>query len=195
MLKLPCNCTHLTGQQSNAQNSPSQVSTVHELRTSNCSNWFQKRQKNQRSNCQHLLNHQKAREFQKNIYLCFIDYAKAFDCVDHTKLWKIVKEMEIPDPLTCQLRNLYAGQKAIVRTGHGTTVESSSVAQSCLTLCDPMNCSTPGLPVHHQLPEFTQTRIHRVSVAIQPSHPLSSPSSPAPIPPSIRFFSNESPLP
>ena len=58
----------------------------------------------------------------------------------------------------------------------------SSVAQSCPTLCDPMNCSTPGLPVHHQLPEFTQTRVHRVSDAIQPSHPLSSPSSPAPNP-------------
>ena len=58
----------------------------------------------------------------------------------------------------------------------------SSVAQSCLTLCDPMNCSMPGLPVHHQLPEFTQTHIHRVSDAIQPSHPLSSPSPPAPNP-------------
>ena len=58
----------------------------------------------------------------------------------------------------------------------------SSVAQSCLTLCDPMNCSTPGLPVHHQLPEFTQTHVHRVSVAIQPSHPLSSPFPPAPNP-------------
>ena len=58
----------------------------------------------------------------------------------------------------------------------------SSVAQSCPTLCDPMNCSTPGLPVHHQLPEFTQTHIHRVSDAIQPSHPLSSPSPPAPNP-------------
>ena len=64
---------------------------------------------------------EKAREFQKNIYLCFIDYAKAFDCVDHNKLWKIVKEMEIPDHLTCLLRNLYAGQEATVRTGHGTT--------------------------------------------------------------------------
>ena len=58
-------------------------------------------------------------------------------------------------------------------------VQFSSVAQSCPTLCDPMNCSTPGLPVHHQLPEFTQTRVHRVSDAIQPSHPRSSPSSPA----------------
>ena len=62
----------------------------------------------------------KAREFQKNIYFCFIDYAKAFDCVDHNKLWKILKEMEIPDHLTCLLRNLYAGQEARVRTGHGT---------------------------------------------------------------------------
>ena len=64
---------------------------------------------------------QKAREFQKNIYFCFIDYAKAFDCVDHNKLWKILKEMGIPDHLTCLLRNLYAGQEATVRTGHGTT--------------------------------------------------------------------------
>ena len=63
----------------------------------------------------------KAREFQKNIYFCFIDYAKAFDCVDHNKLWKILKEMGIPDHLTCFLRNLYAGQEATVRTGHGTT--------------------------------------------------------------------------
>ena len=60
-------------------------------------------------------------EFQKNIYFCFIDYAKAFDCVDHNKLWKILKEMEIPDHLTCLLRNLYAGQETTVRTGHGTT--------------------------------------------------------------------------
>ena len=58
---------------------------------------------------------------KKNIYLCFIDYAKAFDCVDHNKLWKILKEMGVPDHLTCLLRNLYAGQEATVRTGHGTT--------------------------------------------------------------------------
>ena len=63
----------------------------------------------------------KAKEFQKNIYFCFIDYAKAFDCVDHNKLWKILQEMGIPDHLICFLRNLYAGQKATVRTGHGTT--------------------------------------------------------------------------
>ena len=63
----------------------------------------------------------KAREFQKNIYFFFIDYAKVFDCVDHNKLWKILKEMGIPDHLTCLLRNLCAGQEATVRTGHGTT--------------------------------------------------------------------------
>ena len=64
---------------------------------------------------------EKAREFQKNIYFCFIDYAKAFDCVDHNKLWKILKEMGIPNHLICLLRNLYAGQEETVRTGHGTT--------------------------------------------------------------------------
>ena len=63
---------------------------------------------------------EKAREFQKNIYFCFIDYTKAFDCVDHNKLWNILKEMGIPDCLTCLLRNVYAGQEARVRTGHGT---------------------------------------------------------------------------
>ena len=63
----------------------------------------------------------KKQEFQKNIYFCFIDYAKAFDCVDHKKLWKILKEIGIPDHLTCLLRNLYASQEATVRTGHGTT--------------------------------------------------------------------------
>ena len=62
----------------------------------------------------------KAIEFQKNVYFCLIDYAKAFDCVDHNKVWKILKEMRIPDDLTCLLRNLYAGQEATVRTGHGT---------------------------------------------------------------------------
>ena len=70
----------------------------------------------------------------------------------------------------------------------------SSVAQSCPTLCDPMNCSRPGLPVYHQLAEFTQTYVHRVGDAIQPSNPLSSPSPPGPNPPSIRVFSNESTL-
>ena len=76
----------------------------------------------------------KAREFKKNIYFCFIDYAKAFDCVDHNKLWKILQEMGIPDHLTCLLRNLYAGQEATVRTGHGTTDRfqiGKGVHQSC----------------------------------------------------------------
>ena len=74
-----------------------------------------------------------------------------------------------------------------------SSVQFSSFAQSCPTLCDLMNCSMSGLPVHHQLPEFTQTHVHRVSDAMQPSHPLSSPS-PAPIPSSITVFSNESTL-
>ena len=75
-----------------------------------------------------------------------------------------------------------------------SSVQFSSVTQLCPTLCHPMNRSTPGLPVHHQLPEFTETHVHRVSDAIQPSHPLLSPSPLAPIPPSIRVFSNESAL-
>ena len=77
----------------------------------------------------------KAREFQKSIYFCFIDYAKAFNCVDHNKLWKIQKEMGIPDHLTCLLRNLYAGQEATVRTGHGTTdwfQIGNGVRQGCI---------------------------------------------------------------
>ena len=75
---------------------------------------------------------------------------------------------------------------------YSRVIQFSSVTQSCPTLCDPMNHSMPGHPVHHQLPEFTQTHAHRVGDAIQPSHPLLSPSPPAPIPPSIRVFSNES---
>ena len=82
----------------------------------------------------------KAREFQKNIYFCFIDYAKVFECVDHNKLWKILKEMGIPDQLNCLLRNLHAGQEATVRTGHGTTdwfqigkgVRQGCILSSCL---------------------------------------------------------------
>src|SRR5574337_1280450 len=83
---------------------------------------------------------EKAREFQQNVYFCFIDYAKAFDCVDPNKLWKILKEMGISDHLTCLLRNLYAGQEATVRTGHGTTdwfqigkgVRQGCILSSCL---------------------------------------------------------------
>ena len=233
--------------------------------------------KNRRSNCQHSLVHRKRREFQKNIYFCFIDYAKVSDSVGHNKLWKILKEMGIPDQLTCPLRNLYEDQEATVRTRHGTTnwfqigrgvhqgcilspclfnsyaeymmwstgldeaqtgiqiarrninnliytddatlmakskeklkslfhsllesenvglkfniqkmkimasgpvssVQFNSVAQSCPPLCKPMNCSTVGLPVHHQLLESTQTHVHWVGDTIQPSHPLSSPCPPA----------------
>ena len=99
---------------------------------------------------------EKAREFQKNI-LCFIDYAKAFvwitkHCGKFLKRWKY------------------------------QTTFSSVQSLSCVRLCNPMNRSTPGLPVHHQLLEFTQTQVHQVSDAIQPSHPLSSPSAPAPNP-------------
>ena len=83
---------------------------------------------------------EKAREFQKNIYFCFIDYAKGFNCVNHNNLWKILKEMGIPDHLTCLLRNLHAGQEATVRTGHGTTdwfqiekgVRQGCILSSCL---------------------------------------------------------------
>ena len=78
---------------------------------------------------------EKAREFQKNIYFCFLDYAKAFDCVDHNKVWIILKEMGIPDHLTYLLRNLYAGQEATVRTGHGTTDQfqmGKGVCQGCI---------------------------------------------------------------
>ena len=127
--------------------------------------------------------------------------------------WKILREMGTPDYLICLLRNLYAGQEATVRTGHGTAdwfqigkgVRQGCIlspclfnlyaeyimrnagleeahAGSCLTLCDPMGCSTPGFPVHHQLPDIAQTHVHQVDDAIQPSDPLSSPSPPAPNP-------------
>ena len=137
MFKLPYNCTHFTCQQSNAQNPPSQTSIVCELRIFRCSSWIQKRQRNQISNCQHP--QEKAREFQKNMYFCFIGYMKDFDCVDHNELWKILKEMGILDHLTCLLRNLHAGQEATVRTGHGTTdcfQIGKGVCQGCL-YCHP----------------------------------------------------------
>ena len=78
---------------------------------------------------------EKAREFQKNIYFCLVNYAKAFECVDHNKLWKILQEMEIPDHLTCLMRNLYAGQEETVRTGHETMDQfeiGKIVLQSCM---------------------------------------------------------------
>ena len=119
MFKLPHDYTHLTCQQSNAQNSPSQTSTVHELRLLDVQTGFRKSRetRDQIANICWII--EKAREFQ-NIYFYFTDYTKAFDCVNHNNLWKILKEMGILDHLTCFLRNLYAGQEATVRTGHGT---------------------------------------------------------------------------
>ena len=107
------NCTHLTHWQSNAQNSPSKAST-------DVLAGFRKGRgtRDQIANICWII--EKAREFQKNISFCFISYAKAFECVDHNKLWKIPQEMGIPDHLTSLLRHLYAGQEATVRTRHGT---------------------------------------------------------------------------
>ena len=109
MLKLPHNCTHLTCQQRNAQNSPSQASVYMNCELPDGQAGFRKGRgtRDQIANICWII--KKAREFPKNIYFCFIDYAKAFDYVDHNKLWKLLKEMGIPDHLTCPLRNLYAG--------------------------------------------------------------------------------------
>ena len=92
MFKLLHSCTPFMCQQSNAQNPSSQASTVCEMKTSRHTSWIQKRRRNQRLNCEHLLDLGKTREFQKNIYFCLVDYAKAFDCVDHSKLWKSLRD-------------------------------------------------------------------------------------------------------
>ena len=104
----------------NAQNSPSEASIVHELRTSIRTIGFRKCRgtRDQIANIHYIK--EEAREFQKIVYFCFTVYTKAFDCVDHNKLWKILKEMGISDHLTCLQRNLYSGQEATVRTEHGT---------------------------------------------------------------------------
>ena len=91
---------------------------------------------------------EEAREFQKNIYFCFIEYTKAFDCVDHKKLWKILQEMGIPGHLTCLLRNLYAGQEATVRTGHGTTDWFQIREGVCQAVCSHLAHLT-YMRVHH----------------------------------------------
>ena len=121
MLKLLHNYTHLTRQQSNAQNSPNQASPEHDHELPDVQTGFRKGRgtRDQIANICWIIG--KPREFQKNIYFCFIDYAKAFDCVDHNKMWKILKEMGTPDHLNCLLRNLYAGQETTVRTQLGTT--------------------------------------------------------------------------
>ena len=100
---------------------------------------------------------EKAREFQKNIYFCFIGYTKAFDCVNHNKLWKILKEMGISDHLTCLLRNLYTGQEATVRTGHGTTdwfqIVKGVVYQGCILSPFLFNFSAEYIMINARLDE------------------------------------------
>ena len=116
-----CTIALISYASSHAQNSPSQASAICESWTSKCSSWIRKGRgtRDQMADISWII--EKAREFHKNICFCFIDYTRAFDCVDHNKLWKILQEAGIPDHLVCLLRNLYAGQEATVRTGHGTT--------------------------------------------------------------------------
>ena len=139
MFKQLHNYTNFRCQQSNVQNPSSQASTECEPRASRCSSWIQKSQGTRDQTANLLWIIEIAREFQKDIYFCFIDYAKVFDCVVYNKLWKILKEMVISDHLTCLLRNLYAGQETTVRTEHGTTdwfLIGKGVCQVCiLSLC------------------------------------------------------------
>ena len=109
-------CQHIQ-----AKNSSRQAPAVCELRISRCTNWVSKGRgtRDEIANICWII--EKARKFQENIYFCFIDYTKVIDYVDHNKLWKILQEMRKPDNLTCLLRNLYVGQEAAVRTGHGRT--------------------------------------------------------------------------
>ena len=135
MFRLPHNCTCLTCQQSNAQNSSSPGSTVRELRTSRCSSWIQKRQRNQKSNCQYLLDHRKKEENSRETSTSASLIMLKSLTVRITTNWKILQEVEIPDHLTCLLRNLYAGQEATVRTRNGTTdwfKIGKGVHQGCL---------------------------------------------------------------
>ena len=120
MFKLPHNCIHLTHWQSNAQNSPNRLQQYMNWEIPDVQPGFRKGRgtKDQIANICLII--KKAREFPKNIYFCFINYSKTFDCVYHNKLWKILKEMGIPDYLICLLRNLYACQEATVSTGHVT---------------------------------------------------------------------------
>ena len=130
MFKLPHNCTYFTCQQGDAHNPSSQASTVCELRTFRCTSWIQYRDKI--ANILWIM--EKAKESQKNIYFCFIDYTKAFDCVDHNKLENSLRD-GILDHLTYLLRNLYAGQEATVRTGHGAAnwfQIGKGVCQGCI---------------------------------------------------------------
>ena len=131
MPKLPHNCTHLTCWQSNAQNSPNQAVNC-ELPDVQAGFRKGRRSRDQIANIHWIT--EKARELQKNIYFCLIGSAKASNCVDHNKLWKILKEMGTPDHFTYLLRYLYAGQEAMVSTGHGTRTGSKlgRVHQRCI---------------------------------------------------------------
>ena len=121
MFKLPHNCTHLHVSKVMLKILQARLQQYMNRELPDVQAGFRKCRgtRDQIANIRWII--KKARELEKNIYFCFIGYAKAFDCVDHNKLWKILKEMGIPDHLTCLLRNLYAGQEATVRTGHGTT--------------------------------------------------------------------------
>ena len=136
-----------------AQHSPCQASTVHELWISRC-----KAVEPEIKLPTSVGSSKKAREFQKNISFCFIDYAKGFDCVDHNKLWKILQVMGIPDQLTWILRNLYAGQEATVRNGHGTKQTGFKLGKeynkavychsAYLTYMQSTSCEMPGWMKH-----------------------------------------------
>ena len=107
------NCTYFTFCQENAQNPSSQASAVYEPRTSKCASWIQKRQRNKKSNCRYLLDHRERQEIPEKHLIYFIDYAKAFNCVHHNKLWKILKDMRIPSQFTCPMKILFPGQEVI----------------------------------------------------------------------------------
>ena len=107
----------------------------------------------------------KAREFQKNVYFCFIDYAKAFDFVDHNKLWKILKEMGIPEHLSCLLRNLYAGQEATVRTGHETT-DWFQIGKVVLQDCILSPCLFNLYAEHHEKHKLESRLLGEISITL-----------------------------
>ena len=135
MLKLSHNCTHLNTSKVMLKILQARLQQYVNHELPNIQAGFRKGRgtRDQISNICWII--EKAREFQKNFYFCFIDYVKAFDCVDHNKLWKVLKEMGIPDHLTCLLRNLYAGQEVTARTGHGTTnwfQIGKGVCQGCI---------------------------------------------------------------
>ena len=135
MFELPQNCTHRTGYQSNAQMLQSRLQQYmnHELPDVQAGFRKDRGTRDQIANSHWII--EKAREFQKNIYFCFMDYVKAFDCVNHNKLWKILQEMGIPDHLTCLLKNLYAGQAATVRTRHGTNRQTRLSSPGKAVVC------------------------------------------------------------